>query len=124
MMRRGGIASSFGSLVLSQVIGTGLGFAFWITAARAVAPEHVASASAAVAAMLLLGNLTVLGCGTLLLTELPLLEPDRQRALIRSVLVVVGSAAVLAGMVWSLVGVHRRSFFTSVRLMETQSATW
>jgi len=110
-MRRGGIASSFGSLVLSQVIGTGLGFAFWITAARAVAPEHVASASAAVAAMLLLGNLTVLGCGTLLLTELPLLAPDRQRALIRSGLIVVGSAAILAGTVWSLVGVHLSANF-------------
>ena len=48
-----------------------LGFAAWWLAARLFAPAEVGLASAAVALMTLLGTVSSLGLGTLLMGELP-----------------------------------------------------
>lgn len=58
-------------LVTTFIVTSGLGFAYWWLAARLFPLEAVGFASAAISAMLLLGNLCILGLGTLLIRELP-----------------------------------------------------
>ncbi len=60
-----------GSLTGTMAINAALGFAYWWLAARLFAPAAVGLASAAISAMLLLGNAGMLGLGTLLLGVLP-----------------------------------------------------
>ncbi len=57
------------SLLLSAAATSGLGFAFWIVAARLFDADVVGVASAAVAAMLLLSTLGVVGLDALVITE-------------------------------------------------------
>jgi O-antigen/teichoic acid export membrane protein len=56
--------------VATSVVTAGLGFAYWWLAARRFSPEDVWLAAAAVSAMTLLGNVAMLGFGTLLIAEL------------------------------------------------------
>lgn len=60
-----------GSLTGTMAINAALGFVYWWLAARFFAPAAVGLASAAISAMLLLGNAGMLGLGTLLLGILP-----------------------------------------------------
>ncbi|MBX3143722.1 MAG: hypothetical protein KF813_08200 [Trueperaceae bacterium] len=63
------LLSSGMSLLLSAAATSGLGFAFWIVAARLFDADVVGIASAAVAAMLLLSTLGVIGLDALVITE-------------------------------------------------------
>jgi O-antigen/teichoic acid export membrane protein len=95
-----GIWSPFRSLLTAQVLSAVLGLVFWVLVARLVDAHDVGVAAAAISAQTLLGIVTVLGHSTMLVAELPLLEPTRQRTiLLRSLLVVLVSSAVVAGVV-------------------------
>ncbi len=78
-----------GSLVSTTVITSGLGFVYWWLAARQFSPEAVGLGSAAISAMLFLGNLSIMGFGTLLIGELPR-QPGKEASLIGTALIVVG----------------------------------
>jgi O-antigen/teichoic acid export membrane protein len=52
-------------------MGAGFGFVFWVIAARSFSSASVGVASAAVSAVMLLGVISMLGLGTLLIRELP-----------------------------------------------------
>ena len=90
----GGIWSPFRSLLVAQVIGAILGLVFWVLAARLVDAHEVGVAAAAISAQTLLGIVTVLGIGTVLISDLQLHDPRRQRQLVmRGLLVVLVSSA-------------------------------
>ena len=83
---------------MAQVIGAILGLVFWVLAARLVDAHEVGVAAAAISAQTLLGIVTVLGIGTVLISDLPLHEPRRQRQLVmRGLLVVLVSSALVGG---------------------------
>lgn len=95
-----GIWSPFRSLLTAQVLSAVLGLVFWVLVARLVDAHDVGVAAAAISAQSLLGIVTVLGHGTTLVSELPKHEPPRQRTMIlRSLLVVLVSSIVAAGVV-------------------------
>ena len=99
-----GIWSPFRSLLTAQVLAAILGLVFWVLVARLVDAHEVGVAAAAISAQTLLGIVTVLGFSTMLISELPLQEPARQRVMLhRSLLVVLVSSAVAGGV---LVAVH------------------
>lgn len=88
-----GIWSPFRSLLAAQVVSAVLGLVFWVLVARLVDAEEVGVAAAAISAQTLLGIVTVLGHGTMLISELPGQRPGRQRTLLlRSMLVVLLSS--------------------------------
>jgi len=83
------ILANAGSLVGTTVVTSGLGFIYWWLAARQFPAEAVGLGSAAISAMMLLGNVSVLGLGTLLIGELPR-QPGKEGSLISTALLVVG----------------------------------
>jgi O-antigen/teichoic acid export membrane protein len=93
----GGIWSPFRSLLGAQVIGAALGLVFWVLAARLVDAREVGVAAAAISAQTLLGLVTVLGVGTLLISELPQHAGARQRQLVFRGLLVVTVPSLLLG---------------------------
>ncbi len=95
------ILANAGSLIATNVMTSGLGFAFWWIAARQFQPEAVGIASASVSAMNLLGSFCVLGLGTLLITELPR-QPGHEGELISTALLVVGGVSLCVGGVFAL----------------------
>ena len=89
-----GIWKPFRSLLLAQALAAALGLVFWILVARLVDAHEIGIAATAISAQTLISLLTVLGFGTMLISELPLHEPARQRTLARrSLLVVTVSSA-------------------------------
>src|SRR5690242_19080604 len=78
-----------GSLVGSTAVTSILGFAYWWLAARFFLAEAVGIASASISAMILLGNASMLGLGTLLIGELPH-HRGRELPLINGALLLVG----------------------------------
>lgn len=89
-----GIFRPFRSLLSAQVIGAVLGLLFWITVARLVPAREVGVAAAAISAQTLLGIVTNLGLGTLMISELPLHGPARQRRLLLRSLMAASTAAL------------------------------
>ena len=95
-----GIWSPFRSLLTAQALSAALGLVFWVIVARLVEAHDVGVAAAAISLQTLLGIVTVLGCSTMLVSELPKATPTRQRTLVlRSLLVVFVSSAIGAGLV-------------------------
>ncbi|MBC9731726.1 oligosaccharide flippase family protein [Nocardioides marmotae] len=100
-----GILGPFRSLLTAQVVGAGLGFLFWVLVARLVPAHEVGVAAAAISTQTLLGLVTSLGLGTLLVAELPVHPPARQRRLVqRSLLAVVLAGLVLGATVAAAAG--------------------
>ncbi len=87
----------FGSLVGAQVIGSGLGFLFWVVAARGVPAATVGIVTAAVTAQMLLGKVADVGVGTHLIGELPRRSTRDQRSLLRAAVLVVSSVGLVLG---------------------------
>lgn len=77
-----------GSLVGTTVVTSVLGFIYWWVAARRFTPDTVGIASASISAMTLLGTFSVVGLGTLLITEIPR-QPEKAPSLISTALMVV-----------------------------------
>jgi O-antigen/teichoic acid export membrane protein len=94
------VLSNAGSMMGTVVVTAGLGAAFWLVAARQFSPEAVGVASAAVAAMMLLGYLATVGLGTLLMGELPRLERGH-RGLLNAALLLSGGLGVALGVVFA-----------------------
>ena len=88
------------SVMLGKAATMGLGFLFWLLAARQFAPEQVGLAAGAVSAMMLLTQLAILGFGSAVITDLPR-HMDRPGRLLNTSFTVVTAAAlgVAAGFV-------------------------
>lgn len=87
-----------GTTILTSI----LGFAYWWVAARQFSPETVGFASAAISAMLLLGNICILGLGTLLIGELPR-QRGKEASLIIGALLIVGGLGGGVGVLFAFV---------------------
>jgi O-antigen/teichoic acid export membrane protein len=59
------------SLIGSMGFSAALGFVYWLVAARFYPPDSVGLASAAISAMLLFGEISILGMGTVLIGQIP-----------------------------------------------------
>lgn len=90
----GVLLANASSLMATTVATAGLGYLYWTLAARQFPPAAVGLASASISAMLLLGNIGILGLGTLLMAELPR-RPGQARSLLTSA--VITAAAVSGG---------------------------
>src|SRR6266487_2047472 len=91
-----------GSLVGTTAVTSVLGFVYWWIAARLFSPEAVGFASAAISVMLLLGTASMLGLGTMLISELQR-QPGKEASLISAALAVVGVAGGCLGIVFAVV---------------------
>lgn len=80
---------SAAALASTSFITAALGFVYWAVAARAFPAMDVGESSTAIAAMSLIAPLTLLGLGTLLLSELPTMQDGRGT--------LVATAALLTG---------------------------
>jgi len=96
------ILANTGSLVGATVVTSGLGFLYWWLAARQFPPEAVGLGSAAISAMMFLGNVSVLGIGTLLIGELPR-QPGKEGLLISTALLVVGMTGGGFGLLFAFI---------------------
>lgn len=94
------VLSNAGSMMGTVLATAGLGAAFWLVAARQFSPEAVGVASAAVAAMMLIGYLATVGFGTLLMGELPRLERDH-RGLLNAALLISGAIGSVLGLAFA-----------------------
>jgi O-antigen/teichoic acid export membrane protein len=98
-----GIWTPFRSLLLAQVLAAILGLVFWVMTARLVDASQIGIAAVAISAQTLLALLTVLGFGTMVVSELPAHGPARQRTIaLRSLLVVSVSSGVAGAVVVAL----------------------
>ena len=90
-----------GSLIATTGVNAVLGFVYWWLAARQFLPEAVGFASAAISAMTLLGTLSILGLGTLLLGELAR-QPGKEASLISAALILVGGVGACTGILFAI----------------------
>ncbi len=95
------IVANASSLVGTTLVTSGLGFVYWWLAARQFPPEAVGLAVAAIAPMMLLANIAMLGLGTLLMGELPR-QRGNEGPLITTALVVAGAAGAALGFVFAI----------------------
>ncbi|MGC1166119.1 MAG: MATE family efflux transporter [Solirubrobacterales bacterium] len=86
-----------GSMMSTVLVTALLGAGFWLIAARQFTPEAVGVASAAVAAMMLLGYLATVGLGTMLMGELPRRETG-YRGLLNAALLLSGGIGAVLGL--------------------------
>ena len=91
-----------GSLVGTTAITSGLGFVYWLVAARFFPPQVLGLSSATISAMTLLGFFCTLGLGTLLMGELSR-QPGNEMALISASLILVGAVGGCFGIVFALI---------------------
>jgi O-antigen/teichoic acid export membrane protein len=91
-----------GSLVGATAVTGIMGFVYWLVAARQFPEQSVGLASADVSAMLLLGTLSVLGLGTLLIGELPR-HRGREFALMSTALLIAGLCGAITGAAFALI---------------------
>jgi O-antigen/teichoic acid export membrane protein len=98
----GALVINAGTLVGTTGVTAGLGVVYWWLAARSFSPADVGLASAVISATLLLGTLSVLGSGTLLIGELPRQGPLERRRLVVTAGVVAGLAGGILGVLFAL----------------------
>ncbi|WP_126579419.1 lipopolysaccharide biosynthesis protein [Tengunoibacter tsumagoiensis] len=87
-----------GSLIGTMFVTSGLGFAYWLVAARYYPADAVGLASAATSAMMLLSSLFLLGQGTLLISEIPRHRKEAG-ALISASVILVAGCSLLGGII-------------------------
>ncbi len=104
-----------GSLVGTTAVTSVLGFLYWWLAARQFPPIAVGIASAAISAMSLLGNLSTLGLGTMLIGELPL-RHGKRGALISASLLLTSVIGIALGLVYASATVF---FLTGSKVLGT-----
>lgn len=95
------ILSNAVSLMGTAVVTSGLGFLYWWIAARRFSPDAVGFGSAAISSMLFIGNVSMLGFGTLLIGELPR-RSGREGSLISTALLVVGMTGGVLGLLFAI----------------------
>ncbi len=96
------IAAVSASLVSTTAVTSVLGLVYWTLAARQTSVVAVGIAGAAVSLMMLLGNVGMLGLGTLLIAEVPRIATGRRRLLVRTSLAASGAASAALGLVAAL----------------------
>jgi O-antigen/teichoic acid export membrane protein len=93
--------SNAGALVGATGVNSILGVVYWWLAARTFQGADVGLASAAIAAMVLLGTVGMVGLGTLLISEVAR-RPERAGQLISAALLASGAAATIMGLLFGL----------------------
>lgn len=88
--------SNAGAMVGTVGVNAVLGFAFWWFAAQHISAAQVGIAAAAIAAMQLIGTISMLGLGTLLISQLPR-QKQQRGALIATALLLAGGVGMLLG---------------------------
>ncbi len=96
------LLTNAGSLVGTTMVTSALGVVFWLIAAHNFSQPAVGVASAAIAAMILLGFIGTLGLGTLLMGELPRRQ-DRHRSLLNAALLINVLAGSVLGLAFALI---------------------
>lgn len=96
------IMTNASSIVASQAISAVLGAVFWWVAARHYPPASLGFAATAVSAMMLLGALSEVGFGTLIIGELPRF-PGRGGPLIMTTLCIVGIVGGMLGLAGAII---------------------
>ena len=94
------IVINAGSLFSTQIVTSGLGFIFWWLATQMYDPKLVGLSSAAISAMMLLGNVGNVGLDTLLVGELPR-RPKARGAMILTALLVTGTVGLILGVLFA-----------------------
>ena len=90
------------SLIGATAITSGLGFVYWLVAARFFPPQAVGLASASISAMSLLGFFGTLGLGTLLMGELSR-QAGEKASLISASLILVAVVGGFLGIAFALI---------------------
>lgn len=90
------------ALIASRVVAMGLGFLFWLLAARLFPAEQVGLAAAVVSAMMLCTNIALFGLGSAVISRLPH-HRERPAPLLNAALTLVGLASVVAAVLLLLV---------------------
>jgi O-antigen/teichoic acid export membrane protein len=90
------------SLVGATTVTSGLGFLYWWLAARAFSPAAVGFAAALVSAMTLLGTISDLGLGTMLIGQLSR-QPEQEWPLITAALLTTGVIGGLLGLAAAII---------------------
>lgn len=98
---RRAIITNAGAMVGATAVTSALGFIYWWVAARFYTPSTVGIASANISAMTLLGTASVLGFGTLLMSELPR-HPGKELPLVTTALLVTGGVGWILGIAFAL----------------------
>jgi O-antigen/teichoic acid export membrane protein len=104
------LLTNAGSMFGTTIVTSLLGVAFWWLAAHEFSKHAVGVAAAAVGAMTLLGFMSTLGLGTLLMGELPQLDSGH-RSLINAALAITGPAGAIVGVLFALVAPEISSNF-------------
>ena len=86
------------SIMSGKAATMGLGFAFWVAAARQFEPVAVGLAAGAVSAMMLCTQLAILGTGSAVISEFPSHARDPRRLLDTAITLVIVTAFVAAGL--------------------------
>lgn len=94
------IIANTSALIATTAVNTGLGFIYWWVAARRFPAAEVGLASTAIAAIGLIGTISALGLGTLLLGELSR-QRDKAASLISAALLVTGGVGALLGFLFA-----------------------
>lgn len=94
------ILTNAGSLVGTQAVTSGLGFIYWWLAAHLFSVEAIGFASAAISGMMLLGNLGIIGLGTLLIGELPR-QKGQEASIITAALIFVAVVGMGLGVIFA-----------------------
>jgi O-antigen/teichoic acid export membrane protein len=92
------------ALIAAKVITMGLGFVFWVLAARLFSPREVGLAAGVVSAMMLCTQLALLGVGSAFITHFPRMQ-RRPGPLLDTSLICVAGLGVISGAVFLLVAV-------------------
>jgi len=93
------LLSNASSMVGTAVVTSFLGAAFWWVATHYFSQDSVGIASASISAMTLLGFMSTVGLGTLLMGELPRLEIGH-RSVINGALITTGSVGAALGLLF------------------------
>ena len=88
------LVRSAAALVSTSTVTAGLGFVYWVAAARLFPPSDLGESATAIAAMSLIAPFTILGLGTLLISQLPATLGDRAT--------LIATAAMLSAVIGSL----------------------
>jgi O-antigen/teichoic acid export membrane protein len=96
------IVTNAASLLGTAVITSGLGYLFWLLAARRFPVEAIGLAGGLVSAMMLLANVGVLGLGTLLVSEIPR-QREHPGPLISAATLVAAFASAVLGLIFAFV---------------------
>jgi O-antigen/teichoic acid export membrane protein len=90
------------ALIAAKVVTMGLGFVFWVLAARTFTPHEVGLAAGVVSAMMLCTQLALLGLGSAFITHFPRLQ-WQPAALLNTSLTAVAALGVVCGAAFLLV---------------------